>query len=169
MMLDTIKSVLQTTPARWNTLTRNIPLDLLTRKPAASEWSALECLLHLMDTERGVFPVRIKAILAGEDFPAFFPDEEGSQLNANSSPTDLSAEFEALRVESLKVLETVTEADLERTATHAELGVVTMANLLNEWAGHDLMHIVQAERAMMQPFIAGCGAWQVYFEDHVAK
>jgi len=168
-MLNTIQPVLQTTPARWNTLTKNIPVELLMRKPAPSEWSALECLLHLADMERNVFPARVKAILAGENFPAFFPDDQGAQLSPDTSPVDLAAEFEALRVESLKVLETVTEADLERTATHAELGVVSLANLLNEWAGHDLMHLVQAEQAMMQPFIAGCGAWQVYFEDHVAK
>jgi hypothetical protein len=33
-------------------------------------------------------------------------------------------------------------------------------------AGHDLMHTVQAERALMQPFIAGCGPWQPYCADH---
>jgi hypothetical protein len=28
------------------------------------------------------------------------------------------------------------------------------------------MHTVQGERALMQPFIAGCGAWQSYFTAH---
>ncbi len=28
------------------------------------------------------------------------------------------------------------------------------------------MHTIQAERAMMQPFIAGCGPWRFYFLDH---
>jgi hypothetical protein len=28
------------------------------------------------------------------------------------------------------------------------------------------MHIVQAERAVMQPFIAGSGPWRPYFADH---
>jgi hypothetical protein len=41
--------------------------------------------------------------------------------------------------------------------------------MLNEWAAHDLMHTVQAERAIMQPFIAGSGAWKVYFSDHIAS
>jgi hypothetical protein len=29
------------------------------------------------------------------------------------------------------------------------------------------MHTVQAERAMMQPFIRGCGPWLKYFVDHL--
>jgi hypothetical protein len=31
------------------------------------------------------------------------------------------------------------------------------------------MHTVQAERALMQPFIQGCGPWQVYFTDHLPR
>ena len=46
---------------------------------------------------------------------------------------------------------------------------MTLEQLLNEWAGHDLMHTVQAERALMQPFIAGSGPWRGYFADHEAK
>ena len=28
------------------------------------------------------------------------------------------------------------------------------------------MHTVQAERALMQPFVAGSGKWRAYFADH---
>ena len=45
-------------------------------------------------------------------------------------------------------------ADLPQ-ARHQELGPVTLEQLLHEWAAHDLMHTVQAERALMQPFIEG--------------
>ena len=40
-----------------------------------------------------------------------------------------------------------------------------MEQLLNEWAAHDTMHIVQAERALMQAFIPGSGPWRMYFAD----
>jgi hypothetical protein len=73
-----------------------------------------------------------------------------------------------MRQASLKALEAITLADLERSVRHGELGPVTLGQMLNEWAGHDLMHTVQAERAMMQPFIEGCGPWQIYFKDHKA-
>ena len=69
--------------------------------------------------------------------------------------------------DSLKLVDQITPADLDRQATHAELGLVSLSELLHEWGGHDLMHTVQAEQAIMQPFIDGCGAWRVYFLDHV--
>ena len=71
--------------------------------------------------------------------------------------------------DSLAALKKVTVNDLSRQARHQELGVVTMNELLHEWAGHDLMHTVQAERALMQPFIQGCGPWQSYFGDHFVE
>jgi hypothetical protein len=143
-----------------------MPPELLREAPAPGEWSALECLQHLIDSERWVFPVRIQAILAGQDFSAFNPDTEGSRL-ADRTAIDMAVEFDQLRADSLKVMAQVTPADLERTAHHPELGVVTMSELLHEWAAHDLNHTVQAERALMQPFIRGCGPWQSYFKDHV--
>lgn len=167
-IIEMTKRVLTTTPGRWLRLTASLPVDLLTRQPAAGEWSALQCLQHLVDTERGVFPARVRYLLAGQDFPAFNPDSEGSQLLAAPSAEELAAEFVRLRAASLHVLADVTPQDLTRTARHSELGVVTLSELLHEWAGHDLMHTVQAERALMQPFIEGCGPWQVYFQDHIA-
>ncbi|MBA2285220.1 MAG: hypothetical protein H0W02_07045 [Ktedonobacteraceae bacterium] len=46
---------------------------------------------------------------------------------------------------------------------------MTLGELLHEWAAHDLMHTVQAERALMQPFILACGPWRSYLSDHDAR
>lgn len=163
------KAVLQTTPDRWLRLTQTLPAELLLRPPAAGEWSALECLQHLVDTERQVFPARVGHLLAGEDFPAFDPDAAGSRPALQQDAAALAQEFAALRADSLALWERLSASDLDRTARHSELGVVTLRELLHEWAGHDLMHTVQAERALMQPFIEGCGPWRSYFADHVAR
>jgi hypothetical protein len=168
-IITTAQTVLRTTPLRWSALTLHLPADLLRAPAAPGEWSALECLQHLLDTERAVFPTRVKHLLAGEDFPAFDPDAQGTPPNPNAAPQDLAAEFAALRAASLDLLHTVTPDDLDHTARHAELGVVSLRELLHEWAGHDLMHTVQAEQALLQPLIAGCGPWQPYFAAHVAK
>ena len=162
-------AVLETTPARWSKLTAKLPPDLLIRPPAVGEWSALDCLQHLVDTERWVFPVRVEAILAGQDFPAFDPDSQGTKPDVTQSPALLAGEFVRLRTDGLAVLKKVTPADLSRQARHQELGIVTLSELLHEWAGHDLMHTVQAERALMQPFIHDCGPWQSYFSDHLVQ
>jgi hypothetical protein len=79
------------------------------------------------------------------------------------------AEFESLRKASIDLYATLNDDDLARTARHAELGLVTLGELIHEWAAHDLMHTVQGERALMQPFSAGCGPWRSYFTDHLAK
>ena len=161
-----VKAVLATTTAYWKSLTETLSADVLTRRPAAGEWSAMECLQHLVDTERMVFPVRLQALLAGRDFAAFDPDTQGSAPAGTLTPASLATEFARLRPASLAALEQVTVADLPRTARHSELGIVTMAEFLHEWAAHDLNHTVQADRAVMQPFIGGCGPWRSSFADH---
>lgn len=168
-LLPQVQAVLSTTATRWLSLTETLPVELLTRAPGPGAWSALECLQHLLDAEQLVFPIRLQCLLAGQDFAAFDPDAQGTVLSPNQSPSEVAAKFAECRAASLALLAQVTPADFPRTARHAELGVVTMAELLHEWAGHDLMHTVQAERALMQPFIAGCGPWRAYFADHEAK
>ncbi len=163
--LEKVKTILSTTTARWLSLTETVPVGLLTRAPATNEWSALDCLRHLLDSEQMVFLVRVQALLAGLPIPAFDPDTQGRQYTA-WSPGQLAAEFARLRKSNLDELEQVTIQDLTRTAQHSELGTVTLGELLHEWAAHDLNHTVQAERALMQPFILGSGPWRPYFQDH---
>lgn len=162
--IEMVKTILSTTPARWLTLTETLSIDLLARTPAPDEWSALECLYHLLDTEM-IFPVRMSALLTGQPIVAFDPDTEGTK-NTDQTPEQLAQKFASMRQASLEELERVTIHDLSRTARHSELGTVTLGELLHEWAAHDLTHTVQAERALMQPFIAGSGPWRSYFQDH---
>jgi hypothetical protein len=125
-------------------------------------------LQHLIELDRILFPVRIKAIFAGEVFPHFDVKEHPPVIAPGIAPIELAAEFEVVRAETLVLVDTLTEADFDRPGTHPRLGPVTLSNVLHQWGAHDLMHTVQAERAMMQPFISGCGAWQGFFADHVA-
>lgn len=159
--------VLETTPQRWLQLASSLPRDLFERKPAPGEWSAHDCLRHIVDTERSVFPARVGHLLRGEDFPGFDPDQEGAGGEGGIDSIELAQEFARLRAGSLALLSKVGEGDLNRTARHQELGMVTLGEMIHEWAGHDLMHTVQGERALLQPFIAGCGPWRRYFSDHI--
>ena len=169
MFIDTVISVLSTTLPRWESLTSSLPEELLWRRPAEGEWSAMECLQHLVDTERHVFPKRVVAFLQGQGFAAFNPDTMGSVGVTHPRPDELAAEFAEMRVATLELLGTLQEGDLSRRVTHQELGPVTLEEMLNEWAAHELMHMVQAERALMQPFIHACGPWEVYFKEHVVE
>ncbi len=164
--LTQVKGILQITPNRWRDLIQNLPPELLTRQPTPDHWSAIQCLQHIIDTER-VFQFRLQAFLEGRDsFPGFDPDVEGSQRGASPEPEALLQEFTGLRRYSLKRLDGVTAEHLERRSRHAELGPVTLNEMVHEWAAHDLNHTVQAERALMQPFIQASGLWQPFFADH---
>jgi hypothetical protein len=165
-LLSWVRAILTTTPARWLTLAEFLPAELLYRAPAAGEWSAAACLQHLVETERLVFPPRVHYVLAGQDFPPFSPHQEDAQAQPEQSSLELAQRFAQLRQEAVGQLEQVTAADLGRQARHPDFGPVALGQLLHTWAAHDLMHTVQAERALMQPFIAGCGPWQRYFTDH---
>ncbi|MFA6147469.1 MAG: DinB family protein [bacterium] len=166
-LIRLIFPVLETTPLRWNRLASNLPPELFHREPAPDEWSAYDCLRHIVDTERSVFPVRVGCLLRREDFPAFNPGQEKRTGGVKPTPVELAGEFERLRKNSLALLSKIGAGDLRCTARHQELGLVTLEEMLHQWAGHDLMHTIQAERAVLQPFIDGCGPWRRYFSDHM--
>ena len=164
-MLERIHAVLSTTPGRWQQLVSTFPVDLLTRPPREGEWSAVQCLQHLLDAELALFPVRFRAFLAGQDFTAFDPNKPQTDF-ASKTPEELAATFARARQDNLPLLEQVKDEDLERTVQHPQLGTVTLVQMLHTWAAHDLNHTIQAERALMQPFITGCGPWHTFFRDH---
>lgn len=166
--LEPIYAILSTTPERWQRLVETLSADLLTRQPATGEWSARECLQHLLSAEQTLFPVRFRAFLAGKDFPAFNPDQEDADLEALATE-QLAAAFAEARRENLALFGQVTDDDLARSVQHSQLGTVTLEQMLHTWAGHDLMHTVQAERALMQPFMLACGPWRTFYRDHEVK
>src|SRR5260370_36650966 len=132
VLLPRARAILATTPARWLSLTESLPAGLLTRAPTNGQWSAAECLRHLLDTERSVFPARVRAFLAGQDFPGFAPDKQPPVDLGR--PAEMAREFAALREDSLALLAARTPADLARPACHAALGPVTPGEILDEAA-----------------------------------
>jgi hypothetical protein len=160
------RATLANTPIAWTALAAVDSAGLLARRPAVGEWSALQCLQHVVDTEHAVFRARVVSILEGRDIVAYNPDIEGNVDRIIRSARGLAADLQPMRAASLAVLDGIGDEDLEKTARHRELGRVTLRELLNEWAAHDLMHLVQAERALMQAFIPGSGPWRGYFADH---
>src|SRR5260370_17668818 len=98
-VLDRVKAVLASTATRWLTMTEVLPVDLLNCPPAAGEWSAIECLIHLLDTEH-IFPARLQALLPAQAIPPFDPGTQGTK-NTPSSPRHLSTAFATSRQSTL--------------------------------------------------------------------
>jgi hypothetical protein len=55
--------------------------------------------------------------------------------------------------------------DLDRTLPHPGFGDITPGQLLSGCCAHDLQHTVQAEVALMQPFLPASGIWRGVFAD----
>ena len=164
--VETLRSTLAPVPAYWTYLAESVPDEIIRRPAAQGEWSAFQCLSHLLDSERMVFPVRVRLFLAGGDAIANFDPDEESTDYSRMSPAEVAGEFARHRRENLHLLEQVQPEHLSREARHSELGMVTLGEMLNEWVSHDFNHTIQAERALMQAFIPGSGPWRPSFEEH---
>jgi len=167
-VLDSARRILSTTAGRWQSLVETAPEELLQRPPALGEWSAADCLNHLLLTERAVFGARLRAILEGRDLIAFDPHERRDP-DPERTPGEVAKALEVARGENLAVLKGLTPADLERSSRHPEYGMVALRIVLNTWAAHDLQHMVQAEQALMQAFLPGTGPFRFRFADHEVR
>jgi hypothetical protein len=166
-------SMLSATPPRWLDLAAALPADLLWLRPAPAEWSAAECLRHQIDSER-VYQYRISCFLEGVDFPVFLPDRDGANAGSRppgvpADPAGLAGEFARLRSASLEALAALQASDLHRCVRHQEFGPVTLGQMINAWAAHDLDHTIQAERALMQPYLHASGPWIEIYRDHLVE
>jgi uncharacterized damage-inducible protein DinB len=165
--LEMTRGVLATTPQRWMTLIDTVPEELLQRPPMPGEWSAADCLHHILTVERELLGVRLRHILEGR--PDLVPVDAEALMKPRSgrSPKELVADFVALRRQLEESISALTADDMDRSSFHPEYGVdITLATLLDLWAAHDLQHTVQAEEAMMQAFIPNTGPWRPEFADH---
>jgi hypothetical protein len=149
---------------------RNV-LSLATReqldwRPSPERWSVAMVLAHLAEVEIRGFRQRFNAMLA-EDRP-LLPDYD--QLALFRGPTQFDpyaemARFEERRGETLALLEGMPEGAGERTGRHEELGIITIAELLNEFAFHDLGHIRQVlELYRSHVFYPEMGAYCGYYK-----
>jgi hypothetical protein len=119
-------------------------------RPEPAEWSANECVGHLIEAERRGFAGRIRHILSvsadrapvhldGWDPPAVAE----ARRDHLRSGAELAAEFEALRTESLELLRGLRPSDLGRAGDHPEVGLLRVDELLGEWVHHDRNHVRQ--------------------------
>src|SRR5713101_5493670 len=112
-----------------------LPDEVLAWHPAPGEWCAKECLGHLLEAERRGFNGRIRTILAQPEPSLLGWDQQGverDRRDCQRSSTQLVAEFEALRSDSVALLENLTPADLERSGTHDKVGYLQVKHLIHE-------------------------------------
>ena len=140
-------SLLAKTPQILETLLGDLLEELLHWKPNPGRWSISEVLAHLSALEQ-VYGERVRRMVS-EDSPSLARyDLEGAKARneyvRGSGPENL-ARFASLRRSTVALLTSLPASAGARTGVHSELGTITLAHLLNEWASHDLGHLRQVE------------------------
>ena len=128
-------------------------------KPAPDRFSIAEVLAHLSHSEGHCYRLRLDRFLA-EDRPELEPDEASFHLDLyrNADPEDEFDHFEDQRITNVELLRTLRDEVGRRVALHRAAGEITLANMLHEWALHDLGHVRQvAELVRARRYLAGAG------------
>ena len=119
-------------------------------RPEPGEWSANECVGHLIEAERRGFAGRIRRILAADrplipaDLEAWDPPAVAEARRDHlRSGAELAAEFDALRADGVELVRDLTPADMGRVGIHPDVGPLRGDELLGEWVHHDRNHIRQ--------------------------
>jgi hypothetical protein len=131
-------------------LTSGVPRSELERRPAPREWSAVMVVAHLADAEL-VYGMRFKQMLS-EDRPQLAPFDENAWAERFSrveeDVKDTLARWRLLREHSVRVLETLEDAEWRRSGVHGQRGELTVRQVATLLADHDRQHLDQLRRAV---------------------
>jgi len=128
-------------------------------KPGPERFSVAEVLAHLAHSESRCYRMRLDRFMA-ETRPEFEPDDAQMYLDLyrGADPVEAFGRFQHQRESNLEFLRDLPDGAGERVALHREFGEITLAQMLHEWALHDLGHIRQvAELVRARKYQAGAG------------
>jgi hypothetical protein len=138
--------VLEQTPIIIEKLVHLASPDQLRWKPAQDRWSISEILAHLVHVEGESFRDRIELMIKEKNQRIAEFDQEADYAAGKYSggaPLEHLKVFCHERDRTLSFLRYMSPGALPRTGVHAIHGTITVAQLMNEWAFHDLGHIRQ--------------------------
>jgi hypothetical protein len=151
--------LLAATPGVLRGLMSELSEDDARWKPAPDRFSVAEVLAHLSHSEGHCYRLRVDRFLE-EDLPAFEPDDAQFHLDLyrDADPEFEFDHFEDQRETNIEFLRSLPAKAGERRAAHRSAGEITLAQMLNEWAMHDLGHVRQvAELVRARKYLAGAG------------
>jgi hypothetical protein len=123
-----------------------LPDAILSWHPAPGEWCVKDVVGHLIESEGRGFSGRIHIILAADTptLEAWDQDEVArGRRDCGRDATALVDELARLRRESVAFVARLGPADLERGGRHPKVGLLRVADLLQEWVHHDRNHLRQ--------------------------
>jgi hypothetical protein len=129
-------------------------------KPAPDRFSVAEVLAHLTLSEAECYRDRVDKLVE-EDGPTVEPDDASMHYERfrDRDPEDDFAHFEEQRESNVEYLRDLPAGIGARQGVHRTLGEFTLAELLHEWAMHDLAHIRQIAELVRARVALGAGPW----------
>ena len=125
-----------------------IPYNALRKPEAPGKWSLLQVVQHLTDSDL-VYGYRIRMILIhdNQQLESYDRDAWATKLRYHDSGIDDALqELGAQRRRNLRLLRSLTPAELDRVGIHAVRGPESIGTMISLLAGHDLVHRKQIER-----------------------
>ena len=152
--------MLEATPAIVRGLMSEMTEEDSRWKPAPDRFSVAEVLAHLSHSEGHCYRMRVDRFMS-ESFPEFEPDDAQMYLDLyrDADPEEAFARFEEQRQANVEYLRSLPGQAGDRLALHKEHGQISLAQMLHEWALHDLGHIRQiAELVRARKYLSGAGS-----------
>jgi len=139
-------------PALLEQLIEGVVESKLYERPEPAKWSVGELVAHLADAEIGC-SWRYRQMIEHNGCPLSPYDQElwntlgdyGSRRLSESLPL-----FRLLRENNLRMLEGLTAEQWESFGMHAERGRMTVRDLAQQIAGHDLNHVEQIRKIVTE-------------------
>jgi hypothetical protein len=136
---------MEQTPIILEKMLQSAGADVLQWKPAAGRWSISEVLAHLVDAEAMFFERTCKML--DEKLPQFTEYDQEAAYAAGKYSGGTAKEhlrkFCHERDRSVSRLRYLPADAMGRRGQHSSLGTITLGELMNEWAFHDLGHVRQ--------------------------
>lgn len=151
--------LLESTPGVLRGLMAELTDDDARWKPAPERFSVAEVLAHLAHSEEACYRMRVDRFMA-EARPEFESDDAQMylELYRDADPEEAFDQFEGSRESNITFLRNLPTGAGDRIALHKEHGEITLAQMLNEWALHDLGHIRQvAELVRARKYLTPAG------------
>ena len=157
--------ILRRTPDVLRTLLFGLPETWTDTPDTPDGWRPRDVVGHLITGEAHDYMDRARRIMEHGTTVPFDPFDRFAMLERDRDATldELLDRFAELRIKNLAELSSlVSDADLGRRGMHPSLGEVTLDNLLNTWAVHDLDHIGQIFCGLAGSHDAEVGPWKKY-------
>ena len=114
------------------------------QRPDPHEWSILQILCHLWNSEVPVHRARLQAILDERDPFIAAPPPPGPDIPpCHEDGYEALRRFQQEREGTMRLLSALTPSQWERTARHSIFGMTTMLEMAHFTAQHDRLHITQ--------------------------